>query len=138
MSTKISICQVLCYLSRQRTEHFLCSITFWFTLKGVMLIVARGNPLYPADNLSCNHFFLVTLSFPSPRNGCLHSFEPHFFPNVGQSQLCSIFRNYFTPNYPFNYTVKKINHSLHFICCVWCSSNCLLWNYYFLFLLATI
>ena len=30
------------------------------------------------------------------------------------------------------------NHSLHFICRVWYSSNCLLWNYYFLFLLATI
>lgn len=50
-------------------------------------------------------FFSCHTIIPLPKKWLL--FEPHFFPNFGQSQLCSIFRNYLTPNYSFNYTVKS-------------------------------
>ena len=117
---KISICQVLCNLSRQQTEHFLCSINLLvhfqrghayssqgkFTLPSPLLVAALLKIKIKTKIKSLmQSFFSCHTIIPLPKKWLL--FEPHFFPNFGQSQLCSIFRNYFTPNYSFNYTVKS-------------------------------
>ena len=120
LSTKISICQVLCNLSRQWTEHFLCSINLLVHFERGRAYSSQGKSTLPSPLLVAallkikiktkikslmQSFFSCHTIIPLPKKWLL--FEPHFFPNFGQSQLCSIFRNYFTPNYSFNYTVKS-------------------------------
>ena len=120
LSTKISICQVLCNLSRQQTENFPCSINLLVhfelghayssqgksTSPSLLLVAAQLKIKIKTKIKSLMQSFLSCHTIiPLPKKWLL--FEPHFFPNFGQSQLCSIFRNYLTPNYSFNYTVKS-------------------------------
>ena len=107
-------------LSRQQTEHFLCSINLLVHFQRGRAYSSQGKSTLPSPLLVAallkikiktkikslmQSFFSCRTIIPLPKKWLL--FEPHFFPNFGQSQLCSIFRNYFTPNYSFNYTVKS-------------------------------